>query len=134
MTYPGLIWWRTCFQKETLATLRPALILLSLRACQSLFCDVSRRVSLHGAKQLLYPSDLVQKIKSAFCVRGDEVCLIGAFESSVGNTAEKQHSCEKPFQTKRNKNPGEIREGMFAKSGKASCRGTETKYENALYL
>lgn len=70
----------------------------------------------------------------SLCVRGDDIRLIGVFESSVGNTAEKTHSCEELFQKKRNKNPGEIRKLMSAESGKALCRGTETKYENALYL
>lgn len=60
--------------------------------------------------------------------------MIGVFESAVGNTAEKKHSSKELFQKKRNKNPGEIRKLMFAESGKAWCRGTETKYENALYL
>lgn len=66
MTYPGLIQWKACFQKETFAVLLPALICLSLLACQSLFCNVNRKVSLHGANQLLCPSDFVQGIKSTF--------------------------------------------------------------------
>jgi len=65
---------------------------------------------LHGANQLLCPSDFVQEIESAFtCVRGVDACLIGVLESSVGNTAAKTHSCEELFQKKRNRDPGEIR-------------------------
>lgn len=52
----------SCFLKETFAVLLPALICLSPLACQGLLGDVNRKVSLHGAKELLCPSDFIQEV------------------------------------------------------------------------
>lgn len=62
--------------------------------------------------------------------------MVGELESSVGREKKKKkkNPCEELFEKKRNKSPGEIRKRALAESGKASCRGTETKHENALYL
>lgn len=53
----------SCFLKETFAILLPALICLSPLACQGLLGDVNRKVSLHGAKELLCPSDFIQGVR-----------------------------------------------------------------------
>lgn len=130
VTYPGLIPWKACFPKATFAILLPALICLSLLTRQSLFCNINRKVSLHRANRARVILSKGYKAHS-LCVR-DDIYLVGELESSAGR--EKKHPREELFQKKRNKNPGEIRKRAFAESGKASCTGTETKHENALYL
>lgn len=130
MAYPGLIPWKACFPKATFAILLPALICLSLLTRQSLFCNINRKVSLHRANCARIILSKGYKAHS-LCVR-DDIYLVGELESSVGR--EKKHPREELFQKKRNENPGEIRKRAFAESGKASCTGTETKHENALYL